>query len=509
MGGGANLRDNLNIRNVYDFLDNSAKTFPNKIVFTHNDLKITYYDFYLLVNALASEFIRLGIKKEPILVILPKSIETLVVFFAAARSGNFYSILDDKTPIDRIKLVCENLKPKVIVTVKNNSLSQLNIRNIFVEDFYKFKIDFQSNENRYSGLIDTDLAYVLFTSGSTGIPKGVAITHKSIIDYVFWVVNTFNVNSNDILANQAPFYFDNSILDIYSTVFTGASLHIISNSDFAFPMKVLKYLQDNNISMIFWVPSVLIYFANTKAIENIKLPDLKKILFCGEIMPNKHLNIWRKNLSHAVYANLYGPTEITDVCAYYIIDREFEDDEILPIGIACENTELLVFDDELNLITQDQVGIKGELYVRGTCLSVGYYNDTKKTDEAFIQNPLHNIYSEKIYKTGDIVSYNQNGELLCFGRIDSQIKLKGHRIELGEIESVVLGIKGVKRAACIFDGKLIVCYYEADCEIDLKVQLSKKLPAYMIPSNFILIDSFKLNANSKIDRAYLKAKLIE
>ncbi len=346
------------------------------------------------------------------------------------------------------------------------------------------------------------MLYVFFTSGSTGIPKGVSIAHKSVIDYTFWVCETFKVHTNEILANQAPFYFDNSILDIFSSIKMGATLHILPNALFAFPKKILQCLENEKISMIFWVPSVLIYFANTQALQDFSLKNLKKVLFCGEIMPNKQLNVWRKHLPKTLFANLYGPTEITDVCSYYIIDRDFKDEELLPIGKACKNTELLVFDENMQWISPKDVGIKGELYVRGTGLSLGYYNDKEKTQQAFIQNPLHDNFLDRLYKTGDIVAYNALGELLCYGRVDNQIKYMGHRIELGEIESIIHSHPQIKNVACIFKED-IVCFYQSNEEINFKAFLKDKLPSYMYPKTFIKISDFKLNANGKIDRKAL------
>lgn len=284
------------------------------------------------------------------------------------------------------------------------------------------------------------------------------------------------------------------------------------------------------MTTIFWVPSVLCFFANTNAVERFasQLQDLKQIIFCGEPMPNKQLNVWRKHLPQCTCTNLYGPTEITDVCAYYHAEREFEDDEILPIGFACANTQLLVFAPEeaeastetassadadadkphYRLITPEQVGEKGLLFVRGTSLSLGYYANRAKSDAVFIQNPLHHNYLDRLYNTGDIVAYNEYGELVCYGRADSQIKYQGHRIELGEIEAVVSGHPEIKGCACVFDQQ-IALFYTADYDLDLCAYLRDKLPAYMIPSHIVRVEQFKLNVNGKIDRLVLKAKLKE
>ncbi|AXP08242.1 amino acid adenylation domain-containing protein [Campylobacter hepaticus] len=496
------------ITHIYDFLENNVNKYANKNLFVEfNQKSITYENFHLMSKKLASKILKDfhdNTIQIPILIILPKSIDCLIAFFGVALSGNFYTLLDEKTPKERIKKVIEILKPKLLITAKELELN-LNLPTLYTQDFENFNIDETLIQKARKKHIDTNLLYVLFTSGSTGIPKGVSISHKSVIDYTFWVCETFNFDENEILANQAPFYFDNSVLDIFSSVKAGATLHILPNALFAFPNKIIHYLIKHEVNTIFWVPSVLIYFANTNTLktDNIKL---KKILFCGEIMPNKQLNLWRKHLPHALFANLYGPTEITDVCSYYIIDRQFNDDELLPIGKACKNTELLVFDEDYKLINQDQVGIKGELYVRGTSLSLGYYNDKEKSKKAFIQNPLHDNYLDLLYKTGDIVAYNALGELLCYGRKDNQIKYMGHRIELGEIESIINSHPEIKNSACIFKDD-IICFYESENEINCKAFLNDKLPSYMIPKKFIKIDHFKLNQNGKIDRKVLGGEI--
>ncbi len=497
------------VTHIYNFLEKSLANFSDKTAFVEPFAKerkeITYKNFDLFSKKVASEILRkLGNDnptQSPILIILPKGIDCLISFFGVALSGNFYTLLDEKSPKERVEKVIEILKPKLFITSKELKFD-LALPTLYTEDFKSFDTDENLIQVAKEKHIDTNLLYVLFTSGSTGIPKGVSIAHKSVIDYTFWFCNEFNINENEILANQVQFYFDVSVSDIMSCIAKGATLHLLPNHLFAFPNKILECLEKEKVSTIFWVPSVLIYFTNTQALNNFSLTSLKKILFAGEIMPNKQLNIWRKHLPNALFANLYGPTEAAIIVCFYKTNREFKDEELLPIGKACKNTELLVFDENMNLINPKQIGIKGELYVRGTSLSLGYYNDKEKTQKSFIQNPLHDNYLDLLYKTGDIVAYNELGELLCYGRADNQIKYMGHRIELGEIESVINSHPKVKNSACIFKED-IICFYESEEELDLKNFAKEKLVSYMIPKKFIKLDKFQLNQNGKIDRKVL------
>ncbi|EDP6908996.1 amino acid adenylation domain-containing protein [Campylobacter upsaliensis] len=492
------------ICHIDDFLQKNVKKFPHKTLFKEmGGVSITYKEFDDLSQKVATKLLNTLAKEpiqSPILIILPKSINTLISFFGVAKSGNFYTLLDEKMPLERIEKIIKVLKPKAFITSKSLNL-KLDLPTLYTEDFESYERDEEALIKARLKHIDTNLLYVFFTSGSTGLPKGVSISHKSVIDYAFWVSEEFELDENEIIANQAPLYFDNSILDIFPTIKEGGSVHLVPNSLFAFPLKVLEYLENEGVNTIFWVPSVLIYFANTQALEKFKLEKLKKVLFCGEIMPNKQLNYWRTHLPHTLFANLYGPTEITDVCCFYKVDREFKDEELLPIGKACKNTELLVFDEDKNLI--NEAGKKGELFVRGTSLSLGYYNDIEKTKAAFIQNPLHHNYLDLLYKTGDIVAYNEFGELLCYGRLDNQIKFKGHRIELGEIEAVLNSHEKIKNSACIFKDDKLIAFYESEEELDLKGFCKQKLPPYMIASSFVRVEKFALNANGKIDRKVL------
>ena len=274
-----------------------------------------------------------------------------------------------------------------------------------------------------------------------------------------------------------------------------------------FPAKLLEYINTNEINFIFWVPSVLINVANLKLLNAFEIPSLKKVLFAGEVMPVRHLNYWINNLDKEVlFANLYGPTEITVDCTYYIVERKFKDDEVLPIGKPCRNSDILILNDKNELCKK---GEHGELCVRGSSLALGYWNNFKKTNLVFTQNPLNNYYSEKIYRTGDIVFLNEQNEIIFVGRKDFQIKHLGYRIELGEIEHAILNIFNSIIPCVLYNSNKnkIVMIYESEIEIpisEFRLKLSTKLSKYMIPTEYKRIDKLPKTISGKIDRNGLK-----
>jgi len=375
---------------------------------------------------------------------------------------------------------------------------------LLYETLLRVEVDEERLESLADRISNMDILYVLFTSGSTGIPKGVTIGQRSVMDYTEWVAETFQVDEHAVLGNQAPFYFDNSVLDIYQMIRNGATLHIIPRRLFSFPLRLLEYVRDHGINMVFWVPSVLCAVANFDVLDECDISCLKKVLFAGEVMPNKQLNQWRRRLPEALFANLYGPTEITVDCTYYLVDREFPDVDPLPIGIPCRNSSVLVLDDQDCLV---EGGAQGELCVRGSSLAYGYYNDPARTAASFVQNPLNLDYPELIYRTGDLVHYNERGELMYDGRKDFQVKHMGHRIELGEIETVVSSLDEVEGNSCFYDGKegqIVLCYAGRMEEGELRRKLQALVPDYMVPRQCHRLDSLPLNQNGKIDRVRLK-----
>lgn len=495
-------------RNIIEYLEEQSSKYNDKDLFIENENnKITYLDFNIWAKKIATNILKnKDLHNRPIAVFIDKSIDCLKAMFGVMYSGNFYCVFDVNSPKNRIDNIMSTLEPELIITNDKNyaKISDYNY-GIDILNISSLKYDFDnlllSNINR----CDADTAYVLFTSGSTGVPKGTVISQKSLIAYVEWFRTAFDINENTIFGNQTPFYFSMSVSDVYSTIVSGATLCIIPKINFSFPIKLMEYLNAFKVNTIYWVPSALSIVANVGTFDYLKPEYLEKVLFAGEVMPMPQLNIWRRNLPNIMYANLFGPTETTDICTYYIVNREFKDNETLPIGKACEGAEIIMIND---LGKTAQKGEIGELFVKGSIVGSGYYNNPDKTKDAFVQNPLHNNFPEIVYKTGDIGKINEYGEIEYLGRKDYQIKHMGYRIELGEIETNINSLKGLTICACIYDDikSNIVLYFESNTltEDDVIKFASQKLVEYMRPNKVVKLSKMPYNANGKIDRVKLK-----
>lgn len=493
------------IRNILDYLEQSARHYPDKIAFADETSACTYKELRRTAKSVGTKLTNYVPPRSPVPVFMEKRVETIYAFLGAVYAGCFYVLLDPKLPSERLKQILQTLQSEVLVLHPDYEKQfkaleyEGNVVNIL--EALQEEEDAVLLETIREQRLDIDPLYAIFTSGSTGIPKGVLVSHRSVIDFMEEFVDIFGITDKDVIGNQAPFDFDVSVKDIYSTLKTGATMQIIPKKMFSFPTKLLDYLDEREITTLIWAVSALCIVTTLKGLE-YKVPQkVNKIIFSGEVMPIKHLNEWKKYLPDALYANVYGPTEITCNCTYYIVDREFQPGESLPIGQPFPNEKVFLLDEENQLVRE--AGKKGEICVSGTALSLGYYRNPGQTKKVFVQNPLNEKYLERIYRTGDMAYYGHDGYLYFASRKDFQIKHMGHRIELGEIELAMEMAEGIRRACCTYDEpeNKIIAFYEGEAEKRQIVRaLGKKLPAYMIPNVWVKLDQLPITKNGKIDR---------
>ena len=500
------------MNNVLDYLKIQAECLPDKTAFADESTSVTFKGLLDYAEIIGSELMRNDCRKMPVPLLMEKSVLTIEIMMGVVCSNGFYIILDPSQPPARLDSILETLQAKVLVTTRKHSelISKLSYSEKVLE-----AEELVNGEKNASALLeaerehfDTDPLYVLFTSGSTGVPKGVVVSHRSVIDFIGEFTRLFDINEEDVLGNQAPFDFDVSVKDIYSGLATGASVQLIPKEYFYVPVKLIDFLEDRGVTNLTWAVSALTIVSIFDGLS-YKCPDkIKRVMFSGETMPVKHLNYWRTYYPNARFVNLYGPTEITCNCTYYEIEKAFSVGERIPIGQPFPNEKVFLLDGEGKEVTKP--GMEGEICVSGTALSLGYYNNPEQTEKAFVQNPLNDKWAETIYKTGDLAYYDESGDLYFASRKDFQIKHMGHRIELGEIENALEKVEAIKRTCCLFDENRnkIVCFYQGDIgKKEIVSEVRGYLQDFMIPNVFRQLDELPITTNGKIDRKMLKQML--
>lgn len=519
---------------LQEWVTNQAEKQPDAIALVAGDERVTYLEMEERSNQLARILRDAGCKRaDRICFLIPKSPAAIITMLGILKADCIHVPLDTSSPAPRLIKIIESSDPRFIIaagkfaTVLDEVMSHDRLRDsirigrIDSEDPQRenFKAEFSINDvDCYSTAhVDCankrdDPAHILFTSGSTGAPKGVVITHSNVIHYVEWANKYFGVVSSDRIPGHPPLHFDLSTPGVFGTLAAGAQLHLVPGELNLLPHRLADFIRTSELTEWLSVPSVLHNMARFDVVGYNDFPSLKRVMWCGEVFPTAPLIYWMKRLPNVRFTNLYGPTESTVASSYYTIPKCPEDENaVIPIGTPCEGEELLVLDDDLQPVLPGQ---EGNLFIGGVGLSAGYWRDKEKTDSAFLPDPRPSKPSDRIYKTGDLAKIGEDGLGYFLGRADSQIKCRGYRIELGEIEAAMKAIDAVGECAVVamntdgFAGSIICCAYVpragADVsEMYIRERLAGLLPSYMLPQRWLALEKLPQNSNGKTDRRAL------
>jgi len=522
---------------LQDLVTKRAESRPESRSVIFGEKSFTYGDLEKLSNQLARILTEAGCRKgDRICILMPKSPEAILSMVGALKAGCMHVPVDSGSPAARIGRILESCEARWILAsgpvepLLDELLSNERFRD-------RLSIGWLDSERLPKSLQPaflprdlegaphtalpqscqtSDPAHILFTSGSTGMPKGVVITHSNVLAFVHWALRHFGIDHTDRFSGHTPFHFDLSTFDIFGTFAAGAELHLVPPGVAQLPPKLVEFIRNSHLTQWFSVPSVLNYIAKFNALRQGDFPDLRRVLWCGEVLPTPALIYWMTHLPHVRFTNLYGPTEATIASSYYDVPACPEDpQQQIPIGQACGGEQLLILDDDLNPVPPKQVG---HLYIGGAGLSSGYWCDQEKTAAAFISrrpDGEKGLYPERMYRTGDLAMQDESGCIYFVGRADTQIKSRGYRIELGEIETALNSFDALEECAIVaiqsesFGGWMICCAYVArngSCVTQhlLRKHLEKLVPAYMLPVRWTEYPVLPKNANGKIDRPRLK-----
>jgi amino acid adenylation domain-containing protein len=514
---------------LQQLLSNSASRYPEKTAVSARGRNLSYRELEKQSNQLAHLLRHRGVRKgDRVGLFFPKCVESLVCMLGVLKAGAVYVPLDPQAPADRIAYILGDCGVRVLLTnaerrkaldaktlhaldsciLTDSSSGELNGSAVLP---WSMLGEFPSDHAPQVTLTETDLAYILYTSGSTGRPKGVMLSHQNALTFVEWCSAKFKIRPEDQLSNHAPLHFDLSVFDVYNSLEAGATLHLVTEDIALFPSTLASFIETRGITVWYSVPSALTLLLLHGNLKAEKVRQLRIILFAGEVFPMKYLRELADLLPHIDLYNLYGPTE-TNVCTYYKVERDLlANQEKLPIGAACENTEVFAVNDKGEIVRQP--GESGELYVRGPGVTYGYWGDVEKTRKMVVPNLFQPNFEEEMYRTGDLVRLGEDGNFDFLGRRDSMIKSRGYRIELGEIENALLSHPGVREVAAVaipddIIGNRIKAVVAAHAgsslqPVELQQHCAARIPKYMIPDLIEFCENLPKTSTGKIDRVSL------
>ena len=509
------------MKNVLEYLETAADKFPDKIAVADKTSRLTYSELRSVSKNIGSYIAVLNKKNSPVCVYAEHNVNTLAYFFGVLYSGNYYVPVDPDMPAEKKQMIFDDCRPFAVCgnADDNVSMGECLLVNIQKDNLLSIGGGITPKKNSDTDELPSDKfeenesdkpIYMVYTSGSTGKPKGVLKSHNAVISFVEAYDEEFKFSQNEIIGNQTPFFFDASAKDIYLSLKLGATIEILASTLFAMPTELIEYMNERKVSFVSWVPTAISIVAQLNPFSYVKPDYLKKVFFVGEVMPMKHLNKWRKALPEIEYVNLYGSSEVAGVSCYYRVQRDFADDETLPMGKPLSHCKTYLKDGETVI---NEPGKTGELYICSPSAALCYFNDAEKTAKAFLTVDFGNG-PELCFKTGDLAQFDTSGNLIFVSRCDFQIKHMGRRIELGEIESVAGALSGIQACCCLYNPEkkkiILFCQLEPDSiltDSQIKNILKEKLSSYMLPGKIIIIDRLPTNANGKIDRQKLKEML--
>lgn len=435
---------------------------------------------------------------------MDRDIKTITTYLGVVAAGCFFVPIDSQMPKKRILSILNKTNARYAICSESYSKLFTGLSSttevLSYDTLFKSSINSEVLNHIYKNSIDSDPVCVIFNGDSDSESKGAITSHKSMIDNIENFDDILKVNRETVFGSFYPMCQDAMLKEVLCTLKHRCIFHLIPKEFFFKPIELVDYLNECKVNTICWMSSDLRQISSFGALSKVQPKFIHTVVFGEETLPVKHYHAWKNSLPKARFINMYGLSECSDIVTYYEIDREFSEDDIIPIGKSIGNNEVILLD------INNQYTLHGEICVRGTCLSNGYYNDINKTNKSFIQNPFNSTHRDIIYRTGDIAKYNKYGELELISRNDFQIKYMGQRIELAEIESSITNIEGLVNCACCFNSALnqIVLYFEGDIDSsEIKAKLKMALPLYMQPHKVIQVKKIPLTEDGQIDKANL------